>query len=602
MAYKLELEHIPFSLRDCVGKTGQTLSLRAAEQGLELACRVAPDIPDRLIGDPGRLRQILINLIGNAIKFTEQGEVFVDAIRDPDAPSAPGTLALRFSVRDTGIGIPKEKQSSVLEAFTQADSSTTRRYGGTGLGLTISSQLAELMGGRLWLESEVGVGTTFFFTVRFGVAPSQCIEQTGAITTLTGLQVLVVDDNATNRRILEEILSAWGFRAVSVPSGQAALKEIHAAAEKGTPYRLAILDCMMPEMDGFGLAERIRAEFRPQEMRLIILSSAARVGDAERCERVGIARYLTKPVIQSELLDAILQVMGDGQSTPPISPAADMVACPPMKILLAEDGLANKLVAKGLLEAAGHEVVIASDGREAIELWEQEPFDLILMDMHMPEVDGIQATVEIRRREARSGRPPIPIVAITAAAMPEDTRACLQAGMDAFIAKPLQPAKLYATLAEFASKLASHSGAPANAKSKTAPKAVVVARDPAPPAVNHSFSTDILNVEEALLRIPGGAKGLAKLCEVFHVECEQILTALADAIERGDVDEIRRVSHTMKGSAKLFSAARVSAVAFEIEQTAKAGNLHETPRLYGILRSEVAELRAALDLHLGAPD
>jgi len=599
-ASKLEMERVPFSLRDCIGKTGQTLSLRAAEQGLELACRVAPDVPDRLIGDPGRLRQVLINLIGNAIKFTERGEVFVDVVHDPDGSTEGRTLQLRFSVRDTGIGIPKDKQAMVLDAFTQADSSTTRRYGGTGLGLSISLQLAKLMGGDLWLESEVGVGTTFYFTVRLDVAPSQCNEQTGAITNLDGLQVLVVDDNATNRRILQEILTAWGLKPVLVASGHEAMKEIMRAAESGEAYRLAILDCMMPEMDGFGLAKWTREQFDVSQTRLIILSSAARVGDSERCERVGVSRYLTKPVIQSELLDAVLQVMHNGQIVDWAPEPSKIVACRALRVLLAEDGLANRIVAKGLLEAGGHEVTVATDGRAAIHCWETDDFDLILMDMHMPDVDGLQATTEIRRRESLIGQKRIPIIAITAAAMPEDTRQCLQSGMDAFLAKPLQPELLYQTLARFALDTQSPSNQSGESSAiddhpAAIQSATLVAKKSVP-------SSDIVNLEEAIKRIPGGALGLKRLCGVFSIECDQLLSALSAAIERGDAKEIHRASHTMKGSAKLFSAARVSEVAFELEQSSKAGNLHEAPRLYGILKSEVAELRAAIDLHLARND
>jgi two-component system, sensor histidine kinase and response regulator len=607
-ASKLELEQIPFSLRECIGKTGQTLSLRAAEQGLELACRVSPDVPDRLIGDPGRLRQILINLIGNAIKFTERGEVFVDVTRDPQtthepsdssATSSAKRLRLLFSVRDTGIGIPKEKQASVLEAFTQADSSTTRRYGGTGLGLTISAQLAQLMGGHLWLESEVGVGTTFYFNVNVEVAPSQCIETAGAINNLDGLRVLVVDDNATNRRILQEMLTAWGLRPVLVPGSKEAMAELMRADEADQPYRLGVLDCMMPDLDGFGLSEWIRNRFSLDQMRLIILSSAARVGDSERCERVGISRYLTKPVIQSELLDAILQVMNVSQSVAPVTDFTPIVPCRPLRILLAEDGLANKIVAKGLLEAGGHEVVIADDGRAAIERWESDSFDMILMDMHMPEVDGIQATMEIRRREQITRRGPIPIIAITAAAMPEDARQCLQSGMNAFLAKPLQPELLYETLAKFSkwkTEVTGHEGVATFLGDEDTESSTPAARFT---SLGKSVSPEVMNLDDAIKRIPGGIKGLRRLCEVFHIECDQLLDVMADAIERGDMDEVRRASHTIKGSSKLFSATRVSAVAFEIEQSAKDQQLGEAPRLFSILKSEIAELRAALQLHLG---
>ncbi len=599
-ASRLELEKIPFSLRDCIGKTGQTLSLRAAQQGLELVCRIAPDIPDRLIGDPGRLRQILINLIGNAIKFTERGEVFINAIRDPATPADRPALRLQFSVQDTGIGIPADKQATVLDAFTQADSSTTRRYGGTGLGLSISSQLAKLMGGDLWLESELGVGTTFYFTVNLEIAPSQCLEASGAITDLKGLDVLVVDDNATNRRILHEILSAWGLKPILVASGQQAIDAITLAAEKNTPYRLAILDCMMPDMDGFGVAQHIRQRFDSSQTQLIILSSATRTGDSERCERMGIARYLTKPVIHSELLDAVLQVMHDGVVLEAIVDPARLVPCRPLRVLLAEDGLANKIVAKGLVEAGGHTVITANNGREAVQCWEQDHFDLILMDMHMPEMDGIQATLEIRVREQQCGLSPIPIIAITAAAMPEDTRLCLQSGMDAFLAKPLQPDSLYQTIAKFAELAPNLSPDPNSGATKQA-ASIPTTLDNRNSA-EQLKGTDVLDLEYALKRIPGGINGLRKLAEVFGHECDQLLRAMADAIARGDAAEVQRASHTIKGSAKLFSATRVSSVALDIEQSAKAGDLAATPRLHGILQSEIAELRAALDVCLSESD
>ncbi len=611
-ASRLELEHIPFSLRDCIGKTGQTLSLRAAQQGLELVCRVAPDVPDRLLGDPGRLRQILINLIGNAIKFTERGEVFVDVSRVPNQPSEPSTedssrpILLQFSVRDTGIGIPKEKQSLVLEPFTQADSSTTRRYGGTGLGLSISAELARLMGGTLWLESEVNVGTTFYFTTRLEIAANQIAAHAGAIIDLKGLRVLVVDDNQTNRRILKEILLSWGFQPELASSGREAIDLINGAEARQSLYSLAILDCMMPEMDGFELAVRIREMFDAAKIRLIILSSAARVGDSERCERIGISRYLTKPVIQSELLDAVIQVMQDGRVIEPSTQSAKIAPCRPLRVLLAEDGLANRIVAKGLLEAGGHEVLVAGDGQIAIDLWERERPDLILMDMHMPNVDGLQATQEIRRREARDGMAPVPIVAITAAAMPEDTRVCLQSGMNAFLAKPLQPEQLYETLAEFASAKASQ---PQGDAGHTPP--LVETPDPivvptASRQESHSSipltRTDVLDMGAALKRVPGGMAGIRRLCDVFHLECEQLLAAMSAAIDRNDAAEVLRASHTIKGSAKLFSAARVSSVALDIEQSAKQGDLTNTPRLYRILKSEIAELRAALDLQLSQSD
>lgn len=617
-ASKLELERIPLSLRDTVGKTGQTLALRAAEKGLELICRIAPDIPDRLIGDPGRLRQILINLIGNAIKFTDIGEIFVDVSRVHSTPlHAPHTtdqkaadseietnsgsdekgskLRLQFSVRDTGIGIPEDKRESVLAAFTQADSSTTRRYGGTGLGLTISSQLAKLMGGELWLESEVAVGTTFFFTAEFEVADQQCLIQTGALRTLSDLAVLVVDDNATNRRILHEVFSAWRLRPTLVGSGPEALEELTRAAAAGIPYRLAILDCMMPDMDGFELSRRIRQTYSADELRLIILSSAAQLGDAEQCQKVGVARYLTKPVIQSELLDAVLQVMHVVQADQPQA-GASVPSGPKLKILLAEDGLANQVVARGLLQAAGHEVVIAADGRETIERWASEPFDMILMDMHMPELDGIEATREIRRIEKQHGRTMIPIIAVTAAAMSEDARLCMDAGMNGFLPKPLQASVLYKALAEYAPANQSNDYASDFSNVVTLPNASAdeTHNDQA------SDASSVVDLQETIRRMPGGEPAVRQLAIVFLAECGSLINELGLAITGDDMIKVQRLAHTLKGSAKLFMAERLVESSLKLELAAVDRRKEQFSALLVDIRRDEATVRAELQAFLAS--
>ena len=604
-ASKLELERIPLSLRDTVGKTGQTLSLRAAEKGLELICRIAPDIPDRLIGDPGRLRQILINLIGNAIKFTDSGEILVDVCRDhgPDPMdgdnaterSVPkdNTLRLRFSVRDTGIGIAEDKRDSVLAAFTQADSSTTRRYGGTGLGLTISAQLAKLMGGRLWLESEVGVGTTFYFTAELAIADQQCLVETGALRTLSDLAVLVVDDNATNRRILHEVFSAWRLRPTLVASGPEAIKELDRAAAAGEPYRLAVLDCMMPDMDGFELSRHIRQKYNAEELRLIILSSAAGVGDSDQCQQVGIARYLTKPVIQSELLDAVLQVMRVVQVAEPQN-IASVPAGPKLKILLAEDGLANQVVARGLLNAAGHEVVIAADGRETIERWAAEPFDLILMDMHMPELDGIEATREIRRIEQQQGRQPIPIIAVTAAAMSEDTRMCLEAGMNAFLAKPLQAQVLYQAIAAFTLP---HRDEPyAEQFTDVTSLSDVPAEESE--SIDQSLTASVVDIDEAIKRMPGGKAAVRQLAVVFLAECKSLINDLGQSINANDAPTVQRLAHTLKGSAKLFVADGLVNSALQLELAAADRKNDQFEDLLAAIRRDEAVVRAEIESFL----
>jgi len=617
-ASKLELEKIPLSLRDTVGKTGQTLALRAAEKGLELICRISPDIPDRLIGDPGRLRQILINLIGNAIKFTDQGEIFIDVSRDTvprqQTPTVPGqphridstevtrdanakgkSLRLRFSVRDTGIGIPEDKRESVLAAFTQADSSMTRRYGGTGLGLTISSQLAKLMGGELWLESEVGVGTTFYFTADLEVADQQCLVQTGALKTLSDLAVLVVDDNATNRRILHEVFSAWRLRPTLVASGPEALQELDRAAAAGRSYRLAVLDCMMPDMDGFELSRRIRGKYNEDDLRLIILSSAAQLGDSEQCQEVGVARYLTKPVIQSELLDAVLQVMHVVHSDELQNGVAVPVG-PKLKILLAEDGLANQVVARGLLQAAGHEVVIAVDGRETVERWAAEPFDLILMDMHMPELDGLEATREIRRIERQQGRTMIPIIAVTAAAMSEDSRMCMEAGMNAFLAKPLQASVLYKALEDFA------------ASDRSPPNAAEFKNIGHLSDMNAAFTADgpadnaqsAIDLPETIRRMPGGKPAVRQLAVVFLAECNSLINELGLAISNSDRTKVQRLAHTLKGSAKLFLAERLVHSALQLELAAANQKTDQFSALLVDVRRDEADVRSEVEAFLAA--
>ena len=399
----LELESIPFSLRDVIEKTGQTLGVRAAKKRLELACRVAPDLPDRLIGDPGRLRQVMINLIGNAIKFTDEGEVLVEVCYDSDVePVEEGWLPLRFSVRDTGIGIAEHLHASVLDPFTQADASTTRRFGGTGLGLAISRQLVELMHGKLLIDSQPGYGANFYFTAHFPVAAEHPPDETAEMQSLEGLPVLLVDDNPTNLRILNEIFRRWRLQPTLADRGDKALEEIEKAESLGHPFRLAVLDCMMPGMDGFQLAARIRDHFTTQQLKLIILSSASRGDDVRTCRQLDISRYMTKPVVQSELLDTVMHVM-HAKTKPEIRQGETLPPCPPMRVLVAEDGLANQHVAVGMLQAGGHQAVVVSDGRETITRWQNEPFDLILMDMHMPVMDGIEATEAIRAHERSTG-------------------------------------------------------------------------------------------------------------------------------------------------------------------------------------------------------
>ncbi|TWU47621.1 Signal transduction histidine-protein kinase BarA [Rubripirellula tenax] len=609
-ARKLELESIPFSIRDLVEKTGRTLALRANEKGLELACRVASDVPDRMIGDPGRIRQILINLIGNAIKFTDEGEIVVEVskgISDDVTPhlsseTMPALIPVHFKVSDSGVGIPLDKQAAVLEAFTQADTSTTRRFGGTGLGLAITKQLVELMGGHLALESEVGKGTSFFFTALLPKGPSSEVSPQIRLKNLVDLPVLVVDDNETNRRILKEIFLSWQLSPTLVDGGAAAIDQLQKARDQGKPFSMVILDCMMPEMDGFQLAEKIQSLGEGPAPKLIILSSADRQEDIDRCGELGISRYLIKPVVQSELLDTVLHVM-NVESPHSVVATEAPVECAPLRVLVAEDGLANQHVAIGLLKAAGHQAVVASDGRETIARWKAEPFDLILMDMHMPVMDGIEATMHIRAAEGSSGKH-IPIIALTAAAMKEDAKACLDAGMDAHLPKPIHPRRLQETLAQFAPEETCLSGMSDSTTYSTGASKFNTGSTTSGGSGSRTTTrwdsvaetTDgTIDLRAAAIRVPGGLQGVRRLAEVFIPECESILETLANEVPDGDAMLIRRAAHTLKGSSNLFYAKRVSELASQLEELSIADSLATSPMILESLSEEVNRMLRALN-------
>jgi len=455
-AGKIELERVRFSLREVLGDAVKALGLRADKKGLELALHVAPDVPQTVVGDPGRLRQVVVNLVGNAIKFTERGEVVVDVAVADDGPcdgpppDGPRRVSLRFAVKDTGIGIPPEKQGAVFEAFEQADASTTRRFGGTGLGLAISTKLVGLMGGRIEVESEVGRGSTFRFTVRLGVAPEE--PSWAPSTTLAGLRVLVVDDNDTNRLILDETLRGWGMRPQTAPGVDEAVALLGEAAEAGDPYRLILTDAHMPDRDGFALADEIRKTLHLDSPVVMMLTSGARSGDFERCEASEISSYLIKPVKQADLLKAVAAALG--RAEPPQKPAPTAVGAPApvapepatgLKILLAEDSVVNQRLALGLLRQWGHSVTIANNGLEALERLAAESFDAVLMDVQMPEMDGLEATAVLRERERETGAH-TPVIAMTAHAMQGDRDRCLAAGMDGYVVKPIRRPELQAAL------------------------------------------------------------------------------------------------------------------------------------------------------------
>jgi CheY-like chemotaxis protein len=426
----------------------KTLSLRAHQKGLELAYDLQPDVPDALVGDPGRLRQIIVNLVGNAIKFTEKGEVIVYVQADSRTKD---DIQLHFTIADTGIGIPAEKQMAIFDAFTQADGSMSRAYGGTGLGLTISARLVGFMHGRIWVESELGKGSRFHFTARFGLqkSPVRTLVPRDPIT-LRDMRVLVVDDNATNRQILLTMLANWHTNPTAVDSGARAITALREALGLGRIYPLILLDAQMPEMDGFALAECIKRNPDWKTATIMMLSSAGQRGDAKRCRDLGVAAYLTKPVRQAELLDAILTALGTRPTKEP-SPAlvtrhSLREASNHLRILLVEDNAVNQVLAARLLEKRGHTVIVAGNGKEALAVLEKQSFDLVFMDVQMPEMDGFAATAAIRAKEKISGNH-LAVIAMTAHAMMGDRERCLDAGMDDYITKPIRLDELARVLA-----------------------------------------------------------------------------------------------------------------------------------------------------------
>jgi CheY-like chemotaxis protein len=440
---KLEMESVPFELRTLAADTLKPLTVAADAKGLELIFDIAPDVPDAVVGDPLRLRQVITNLVGNAIKFTEHGHVLLE-IRE-DRHSENGVM-LHFSVSDTGVGIPRERQPLMFEPFSQGDGSTTRRYGGTGLGLAISSSLVTLMGGRMWLDSEPGEGSTFHFLAAFGVVGGALPAATDMYP--TELSALVVDDNAVNRRILSEQLVRLGIKPSPADGGAKALRMREASARGGTPYRLVMLDVHMPDVDGFGVASEIAARPDFANPTVIMLTSAGRHDDVERCRALNVAAYLNKPISPTQLREVISKLVGRDVAAPSATTAPSHGTLPAhlrRKVLLAEDNIVNQRVAVGLLTKRGHDVTVAGTGKDAVDRLHRGRFDVVLMDVQMPEMGGLEATGIIRQQEAGTGRH-VWIVAMTAHTMEGDRDACLKAGMDAYLAKPVDPALLFAAV------------------------------------------------------------------------------------------------------------------------------------------------------------
>lgn len=561
-AGRLELEAVEFDLRDLIDETLQALSIQAADKNVELACRIPPSVPDRLIGDPGRLRQIVINLVGNAIKFTDVGEIVVDVATEDRSHSR---ALLRFEVRDTGIGIPADALPHIFDSFSQADSSTTRRYGGTGLGLAIVSHLVELMGGTVSVDSQAGQGSTFRFTAGFGVVPTPA-DQPLALVALRDLRALVVDDNQTTGAILVEILHGWGARPTTCQSAAEAIRVVEDAGDDD-PIQLAILDATMPGVDG--LVRRLHAI--DADVPIIMLSAAGSHDEPDQTDTCPKATWLHKPVKQSELLNAIDAAIGAPVDEPTL-PASQPppLTTRPRRILLAEDGAINQMVACNLLENRGHAVVVAGTGREALAALERDNFDLVLMDMQMPEMDGLEATAAIRERERTTGDH-IPIIAMTANVMKGDRERCLEAGMDDYLAKPIRPRELY-DMIEGTSPARPADATPACEQHHTPP-----------------FDPDA-----ALDQIGGNKPLLLELAHEFTEQGASLMQQMQRAIESGDVDTLERAAHTLKGSAAAITAQSASKAALAVESAARQNDLDAATSAWAHLRDEMARLTEAL--------
>jgi len=453
-AGRLEFDHVRFNLRENVDEAMRPLAVQAQAKGLELLSEWKADVPDYVVGDAIRVRQVIVNLLGNAVKFTQAGEVTLQVALEA---STDEQVELHFTIHDTGIGIAPEKQKVIFDAFSQGDGSMTRKYGGTGLGLTISSRLVEAMGGRIWVESLPGKGSSFHFTARFGITEDSIPAQDH--TFLEGLSVLVVDDNVTNRRILTDILFRWGMKPVSAATATEALTSIERAFKTGEPFALVITDVHMPEMDGFEFAERLAQSPYRAEAVVLMLTSGDRLGDIERARKLGISNYLLKPVRREELKQVIAKALGKQRASAENAGSTPLVPAPSpatlvfsnSRILLAEDNPVNQRLVQRILEKAGHHVVVVGNGRDALETLKKQTFDLVLMDVQMPEMDGFETSRAIRENETIT-KSHTPIVALTAHAMKSDQDRCLATGMDAYLSKPIHAADLLRTVETYGKK------------------------------------------------------------------------------------------------------------------------------------------------------
>ncbi len=588
-AGRLDLDTIAFNLRDHLGDTLNTLAPRAYQKGLELACHVSPDVPDALLGDPDRLRQIINNLVGNALKFTKHGEVvvIVRTLQIAEHSNLQSAICnLQFSVRDTGIGVAADKLETIFDPFVQADGSTTRKYGGTGLGLAIAKRLAEMMGGRIWIESAVGEGSTFHFTARFAIQQGRPLKHVpGETASMKGMAVLVVDDNATNRRILDETLSHWQMRPTLCDSGPAALDTLLQAAQAGEPFPLVLIDVHMPQMDGYDLAERIRQQPALAGATLMMLTSGGSPGEGARRRDLGISSYLTKPIKQADLWKAIMQALGMPISQDELLSAPQSTRAGKglrLRVLLAEDNLVNQQLAVRLLSKRGHKVVVANNGREALAALKTEPFDVVLMDVQMPEMDGYEATAAIRRLE-QSSATHVPIIAMTAYAMKGDRERCLEMGMDSYISKPIRAQELFESIETIVP-----------AATQTVGSDPIHAVEEAPDRRHVDTTGQILDEAAALARVGDDRELLAELAQLFLHECPHLLSNIRLAIAEGDPVKLKSAAHNLKGSVDNFAAKRVVEAAWKLEMAGRDGNLTGVQETWRVLEEELERLGPVL--------
>jgi CheY-like chemotaxis protein len=567
-AGELELDELPFSLREHLGHVLEALAPRAHCKGLELACRVPPDVPDALIGDPDRFAQVVAKLVDNAIKFTETGEVLVDVAVESDREDEIG---LHFSIQDSGIGIPPDKQALIFEAFTQADSSASRRYGGAGLGLALSARLVDRMGGAIWMESQVGQGSTFHLRFAYTRSPEPSIQLPAAPPELRGLRVLVVDDHSATRRILGEILSHWLMRPTLVDSAQSALDKIE-QPPASEPFPLVLIDAVMPDIDGFALAAQIVDDPLWAGAIVMMIPSTHRSEDVARCRELGIASCLVKPVPQSELLEATLAALeiesasaGDARQTVSLPTRPRQ-----LQILLAEDNLVNQRLVIKLLEKRGHKVVVAGNGHEALAALEGGSFDMVLMDVQMPEMDGFEATAAIRARETSSGAH-IPIVALTAHTLKGDCERCLAAGMDDYIAKPVRAQELLEKVGRWSR-----------------------AAEVDPVLTQQQVSAAVFDRAQAMRRVDGDIDLLREIAEISLEDVPRLVAEMHQAISQEDGEALERFAHTLKGSVRNFGAETVADVAAQLEILARRGDFVGAAVFLEDLRGELRHLEHAL--------